>query len=110
MANKADEGDFDQEEEGGPVKSFLEHLEDLRWTLVKSAVAITIGFLICLLGGDKVVGILKRPLEQATVPYNGTNQIVRLSFQTNYLAQFELRAGQPGYSLCSGATNFRTSK
>ena len=25
----------DQEVEGGAVKSFLEHLEDLRWVLVK---------------------------------------------------------------------------
>ena len=25
-----------EEEEGGPVKSFLEHLEDLRWVLIKS--------------------------------------------------------------------------
>jgi hypothetical protein len=25
--------------EGGPVKSFLEHLEDFRWLLIKSCVA-----------------------------------------------------------------------
>ena len=28
-----------EEEEGGPVKSFLEHLEDLRWVLIKSCAA-----------------------------------------------------------------------
>ena len=45
------------EEEGGPVKSFLEHLEDLRWTLIKSLVTIAIAMLICLIAGDKVVAI-----------------------------------------------------
>jgi len=26
--------------EGGPVKTFLEHLEDFRWVMVKSVVAL----------------------------------------------------------------------
>ena len=34
----------DDEGDGGPVKSFLDHLEDLRWMLVKSVVAIVLGF------------------------------------------------------------------
>ena len=36
MANEPEEGHFPEEEEGGPVKSFLEHLEDFRWALIKS--------------------------------------------------------------------------
>ena len=36
------------EEEGGPVKSFLEHLEDLRWVLIKSLAALSVAMLICL--------------------------------------------------------------
>jgi hypothetical protein len=37
---EAERLDLDQEEEeGGPVKSFLEHLEDLRWVLIKSIAA-----------------------------------------------------------------------
>ena len=28
------------EAEGGPVKTFLEHLEDLSWLLIKSVVAL----------------------------------------------------------------------
>jgi len=32
------------EEEGGPVKSFLEHLEDLRWVLIKSLAALGVAF------------------------------------------------------------------
>ena len=29
-----------EEAEGGPVKGFLEHLEDFRWVLIKSIVAL----------------------------------------------------------------------
>jgi hypothetical protein len=39
--------------EGGPVKTFLEHLEDLRWVLIKSLVGLGIGMFICLIGGDQ---------------------------------------------------------
>ena len=56
-----------EEEEGGPVKSFLEHLEDLRWVLIKSLVALVLGMFICLIAGNHVVAILKRPLEGAKV-------------------------------------------
>ena len=45
-----------EEEEGGPVKSFLEHLEDLRWVLIKSGVAAGVAMLGCLLGRQ-----LRRP-------------------------------------------------
>jgi len=64
MANAPGEGRSPEEDEneGGPVKSFLEHLEDLRWTLIKSASAIAVGVLICLLAGNYVVAILMRPL------------------------------------------------
>ena len=56
-----------EEDEGGPVKSFLEHLEDLRWVLIKSLVALGLGVLICLIGGNYVVAILKRPLLLSSV-------------------------------------------
>ena len=40
----ADEHDVErpEDEEGGPVKSFLEHLEDLRWVLIKSVVSLSV--------------------------------------------------------------------
>ena len=37
------------EEEGGPVKTFLEHLEDLRWVLIKTGVAVGVAMLVCLI-------------------------------------------------------------
>ena len=38
----------DLEVEGGAVKSFLEHLEDLRWMLIKSAAALFVAMFVCL--------------------------------------------------------------
>lgn len=56
----------DEEEGGGPVKTFLEHLEDLRWVLIKSGTAIVLGMVVCLLAANKIVAFLEKPLERAT--------------------------------------------
>src|SRR5438034_286575 len=85
---EAERLDEHTDEEGGPVKSFLEHLEDLRWVLIKSLVALAVGMLICLIAGDKVVWILKRPLEKAKLSYPGTNQVVTVFFGSNQLGLF----------------------
>src|SRR5204863_8768820 len=82
------------EEEGGPVKSFLEHLEDLRWVLIKSLVALGVGILICLIGGNHVTKILTRPLEKAKASYPGTNQVVLGFVGTNRLGVFTLSAAE----------------
>ncbi len=78
------------EPEGGPVKSFLDHLEDLRWVLMKSAVALGLAMLICLLGGNYVMTALKWPLTQAKVHESGTNQIVAVNFGPQHIATFPL--------------------
>ena len=83
-----------EEEEGGPVKSFLEHLEDLRWVLIKSLVALSLGMLICLIAGNHVVAILKRPLDYAKVWYPGTNQVVTARIGTNEVGTFPLSPEQ----------------
>ena len=54
-----------EDDGGGPVKTFLEHLEDLRWTLIKCALAIFLGFIVCLSGSNVVIKILTWPLEKA---------------------------------------------
>jgi len=51
--------DVIEEEEGGPIKSFLEHLEDLRWVLIKSLITIGVAMIICFFGGNYVFKILK---------------------------------------------------
>ncbi|HTL18706.1 MAG TPA: twin-arginine translocase subunit TatC [Patescibacteria group bacterium] len=77
-------------EEGGPVKSFLEHLEDLRWVLIKSAAALAVAILVCLIAGNHVVDILRRPLKKAHLSFPGTNQVVTVYFGTNQFGPFTL--------------------
>jgi sec-independent protein translocase protein TatC len=67
--------------EGGVVKSFLEHLEDLRWMLIKSGAAILLAMMVCLFGVKQLVFILDWPrvrAEQRHVAFlpENTNQIV----------------------------------
>ncbi len=80
--------------EGGPVKSFLDHLEDLRWVLIKSVTTLAVAMLLCLIAGDLVVRILKWPLERAKVNYPGTNQVVTVTYGTNKLTTLKLTAEQ----------------
>ncbi|MDB6121021.1 MAG: Sec-independent protein translocase protein TatC [Pedosphaera sp.] len=94
MAYEPEEGRFSDEEEGGPVKSFLEHLEDLRWMLIKSGACVAIAVVVCLLAGNYVVEVLKWPLKRAKITYPGTNQVVTLSFGTNRLGVYTLTSEQ----------------
>ena len=59
--------DSKEEEEGfgGPIKPFLDHLEDLRWTVMKVVVAIVVGMLIALIGSPYIVKFLTYPLNSA---------------------------------------------
>jgi len=82
------------EAEGGPVKTFLEHLEDFRWVLIKSLAALFLGMVLCLIGANHVVQIVKWPLAHAWVHFSGTNQIVAVSFGTNRLGNFPLTPEQ----------------
>jgi sec-independent protein translocase protein TatC len=91
--------------EGGPVKSFLEHLEDFRWVLIKSSVALAVAMLLCLIAGNYVVGIIKWPLTRAKISWPGTNQIAVVSFGTNHLGNFQL-APEQQKSLNLGTNRF----
>lgn len=55
------------EEEAGEKKSFWDHLRDLRTALVRSAVAIGIALVVCLLIADKLVLLLEYPLQRMNV-------------------------------------------
>lgn len=91
---EAERLDAQEEEEGGPVKSFLEHLEDLRWVLIKSVAALGVAILLCLIAGNYVVNILKYPLTKTKHGYPGTNQVVTAFFGTNRLGVFSLSPEQ----------------
>ena len=84
------------DDEGGPVKSFLEHLEDLRWTLMKCVSVVGIGCLICLLGSPYLVKILKWPLERSEVNLVSKKTSVAVRFGTNWIGTFHPGRGQLG--------------
>jgi sec-independent protein translocase protein TatC len=55
--------EWDEEAGGGPVRTFLEHLEDLRWTLIKCVSVVLISMLFCLVASNLLVDFLTWPLE-----------------------------------------------
>lgn len=78
----------EEEEGGGPVKSFLEHLEDLRWTLIKVVVSLLLGMLLCLVGGRQLVAFLTYPLRLATqLRAAKPSDTVTIRWGTNVLAR-----------------------
>jgi len=52
--------------DGGPVKPFVEHLEDLRRALFKILGALFVGFNIALLSANHILMFLTRPLRRVT--------------------------------------------
>jgi sec-independent protein translocase protein TatC len=92
MADEPEAERLELDDEGGPVKSFLEHLEDLRWVLIKSGAAAFTAMLVCLLGGNYLVRILEWPLERAPVVHSSETQTVKLTFGTNQITSFEVRS------------------
>jgi sec-independent protein translocase protein TatC len=91
----------DQEVEGGAVKSFLEHLEDLRWTLIKCSAALFVFMLLCLFGTKQLFTILNWPLERAAqrhvalVPAD-TNQTVTIQLGGLVLKTLKANANRLG--------------
>ena len=90
-------GDSAEDDDGGgPVKSFFEHLEDLRWVLVKSAVAIGVAVMVCLISGNWLVGVIKWPLRMTTMPKPIVPQTVSFEIGTNFLGTVYLQTNQWG--------------
>jgi sec-independent protein translocase protein TatC len=52
------------DDEGGPRKSFWEHLSDLRTAVLRSGIAIAIALVICLFLTSRIVDILTYPLQR----------------------------------------------
>ena len=93
MENEAEEPRTEvgeEAEEGGPIKTFLEHLEDLRWVLIKSCAVLGVAVLGCLLGGNAVTTVLMWPLSRAKMSYpSEVKQVVTVLFETNQLGIFK---------------------
>jgi len=50
------------------VKPFWEHLEDLRWMLIKSIIALFVGFNICMVFANRILKFLTAPLYSVGIP------------------------------------------
>jgi sec-independent protein translocase protein TatC len=87
---EAERLDTTEEEEGGPVKSFLEHLEDLRWVLIKCIAAGGVAMVACFFAGNHIVHILEWPLKRAPMDKPGKEKRVRFMLGTNQLGVFRL--------------------
>lgn len=85
MAHPADELEPESEDEGGPVKSFLEHLEDLRWMLIKCASALFVSVIICLVAGKYLVVFMVWPLQNVSIFFSRHSPDVPLVLGTNTL-------------------------
>jgi sec-independent protein translocase protein TatC len=96
MASHEPEEDYSHpHDEGGPTKTFLEHLEDLRWVLMKSGAAFMVAFMLCLFASPTLVKVLTRPLEKANI-HNAKNSLaVTLLVGTNRVGTFLLETNQP---------------
>lgn len=57
----------EEEEGGGPIKSFLEHLEDLRWTIIKCGATMMVAMIVCMIAARKITEVLKWPLDKADI-------------------------------------------
>src|SRR5208282_1425798 len=91
----------DQEVEGGAVKSFLEHLEDLRWVLIKSSAALVSCMMLCFAGTRQLTLFLNWPLERAAqrhvalVPED-TNQMVTIQLGSLVLQSVQAKSNRLG--------------
>ncbi len=102
MAEPSDEPQpADEQVEGGAVKTFLEHLEDLRWMLIKSGAATLLAMMVCLFGVKQLVAILDWPRQRAEqrhvafLPEN-TNQIVTVQLGSLSLYSGESKSNRLG--------------
>jgi sec-independent protein translocase protein TatC len=94
-----------EEEEGGPVKSFVEHLEDLRWVIVRAVTAFGVAMLVCLLASNYLIAALKWPLRHAKIssPPGMKSMTVRLG--TNHFGTFFFPQAQTNFGVLDISTN-----
>jgi sec-independent protein translocase protein TatC len=66
----------EEEPLSGKQMSFLEHLEELRQRLIRSVLAIVVGFGICFYFSDKIYRYLARPLTDTLHALNMSDKLV----------------------------------
>lgn len=96
MADSFTEPPPEELDGGGPVKSFLEHLEDFRWLIIKVSAALAVCFFVCCYAVPLIVTILKWPLSHAAIYRVMGERKVMVCFGTNTLATLQLTTNQIG--------------
>jgi sec-independent protein translocase protein TatC len=84
------------EEGGGPVKSFLEHLEDFRWLIIKTGAALLVCLIVCLYAVPQIVAVLKWPLSRAALVRVNDERKALVCVGTNTVATLDLTTNQIG--------------
>ncbi|MDQ3314787.1 MAG: twin-arginine translocase subunit TatC [Verrucomicrobiota bacterium] len=77
--------------ESETAKPFLEHLEDLRWTVVKMAITLFTAMVLCFLFRAQLTHLMQRPLEQLetrlrTLQSLGITDSMTISFNLAFYA------------------------
>ncbi|MEP6820968.1 MAG: twin-arginine translocase subunit TatC, partial [Chthoniobacterales bacterium] len=77
--------------ESETTKPFLEHLEDLRWTVVKMAITLFTAMILCFAFRASLTAILQRPLSQLdekirTLQALGITDSLTISFNLSFYA------------------------
>ncbi len=72
-------------------KPFLEHLEDLRWTLVKMGVTVAIAMIVCFVFRQSLVSVMQAPLREidpqvGTLRALGITDSITVSFHLAFYA------------------------
>src|SRR5215207_6966714 len=67
------EGGAGPKQDGDVVKPFLDHLEDLRWTIVKMVVTLVIGMAVCFVFAADIVKLLQWPIHWAGIRVVGAS-------------------------------------
>ena len=96
MADSFPEPPPDAPDGGGPVKSFLEHLEDFRWLIIKIAAALGVCFFVCCYAVPQIVAVLKWPLSHAAAYRVMDERKAMVCFGTNTLATLQLSTNRIG--------------
>ena len=63
--NSIDDYDTEEEEDDPSAMSLVDHLEELRWRIFKSLIAITVGAIIAFIFREQIVHFLEYPLPVA---------------------------------------------
>lgn len=85
--------DMPDTEDLGTKKSFWDHLRDLRTALLRSAIAIGLALVVCLLIADKLVLILEHPLQRISA-FQEPRPTVAFKFGATQLGPFDVTAEQ----------------